>query len=398
MLCKVEEAFEDIRSGKMLILVDDEDRENEGDLVMAAEFVTPEAINFILKHGRGLLCFCAPQEDLHKLNLMPIGGQKNKTRFETNFYEPVDAAVGTTTGVSASDRATTILKLSDPNSTEDDFCKPGHIHTLGAQPGGVLVRMGQTEGIVDLTRLAGLKPHGILCEIMNDDGTMARMPDLEKFSDTHGIKILTVKDLIKYRLNNEKLVKPVVTVDLVNQFGNWNLTYYESWKGEAHIALWMGDVKGSDEPVLVRVHSECFTGDTLGSLRCDCGSQLHTAMKKIAEVGRGVIVYLRQEGRGIGLKNKLLAYQKQQEEGLDTVDANIALGFKPDLREYGVGAQILVDLGIKKMRLLTNNPRKVVGLSAYGLEITERVPIQVGRSKFNEHYLDTKKCRMGHIL
>ncbi|MDD4279819.1 MAG: GTP cyclohydrolase II [Candidatus Sumerlaeales bacterium] len=397
MLCKIEEAFEEIRSGHMMILVDDEDRENEGDLVMAAEFVTPEAINFFITHGRGLLCFCAYEKELAHLNLSALGDKKHKTRFGTNFYEPVDATENTTTGVSAADRATTILKLADPTSTEADFAKPGHIHTLGAQAGGVLVRMGQTEGIVDLTRLSGVRPCGILCEIMNEDGTMARMPDLEKFAAQHNLKITTVHDLIQYRLRHEKLVTPCVTVELVNEFGKWNLTYYESWQGEGHIALWMGDLK-SPEPVLVRVHSECFTGDTLGSLRCDCGPQLSTAMKRIADEGRGAIVYLRQEGRGIGLKNKLFAYDLQLHEGLDTVDANIALGFKPDLREYGVGAQILVDLGITKMRLLTNNPRKIVGLKAYGLEVVERVPIMVGRGEYNEKYLDTKKCRMGHIL
>ena len=399
VLCSIEEALADIRAGEMVILVDDEDRENEGDLIMAAECVTPEAVNFFVTHGRGLLCFSAFETELDRLQIKSLAPRHNSTRFGTNFHEPVDASVGTTTGVSANDRATTILKLADPKSSANDFGKPGHIHTLGARAGGVLERTGQTEGTVDLARLAGLRPCGILCEIMNDDGTMARMPDLILFAQKYGLKICAVRDIIAYRLRKEKLVTPVVTVELVNDYGKWNLTYYESWNGEGHVALWMGDLKSDpDDPVLVRVHSQCFTGDTLGSQRCDCGPQLHEAMNKIAQEGRGAILYLHQEGRGIGLKYKLLAYEKQSREGMDTVEANLALGFKPDLREYGVGAQMFLDLGIKKLRLMTNNPCKIVGLSAYGIEISERVPLAVGRGEYNAYYLDTKKCKMGHLL
>lgn len=400
VLCTIEEAIADIRAGKMVILVDDEDRENEGDLVMAGECVTPEAINFIVTHGRGLLCFSAFEAELERLALKCLAPRKNNSsRFGTNFYEPVDASVDTTTGVSASDRATTILKLADPDSVPSDFTKPGHIHTLGARLGGVLERTGQTEGTVDLARLAGLCPCGILCEIMNEDGTMARLPDLVKFAEKHGLKICAVRDIISYRLQKEKLVTSVVTVEMANEYGKWNVTYFEAWNGEGHVAMWMGDVHSTEEsPVLVRVHSQCFTGDTLGSYRCDCGPQLHEAMKMIAEEGRGAILYLHQEGRGIGLKYKLLAYEKQIREGLDTVEANIALGFKPDLREYGIGAQMLLNLGIRDLRLLTNNPCKIVGLEAYGIRIAERVQISVGRGTENARYLDTKKCKMGHLF
>jgi len=393
----VEEAIERFRRGEMLILVDDEDRENEGDLVFAAQHVTPEKINFMAKHGRGLICLATTRERLEALGLKPLVRQ-NTSRFGTNFYEPVDAVEGTTTGISACDRATTIRLCVDPNTRPQDLARPGHLQTLGARDGGVLERAGQTEGVVDLAKLAGLFPAGVLCEIMNDDGTMARMPQLERFALEHGLKIVTVRDIIEYRLRTERLVKPVVTVPLRNDYGEWQLTYYEAWNGEGHLALVMGDLeKHRERGVLVRVHSQCFTGDTLGSYRCDCGPQLHSAMRQIAEEGCGVVLYLHQEGRGIGLKNKLLAYKKQ-DEGLDTVEANEALGFKPDLREYGVGAQILRDLGLTRIRLLTNNPKKIVGISGYGLEIVERVPLVAGIHKFNQGYMLTKRDKLGHIL
>ena len=350
-----------------------------------------------MRHGRGIVCAVALEDRLEALGLKQLT-VRNTTRFGTNFYEPIDALEETTTGVSASDRAATILKFADPSARPHDFAKPGHIQTLGARSGGVLERTGQTEGVLDLARLSGCRQAGVLCEIMNDDGTMARMPDLEKFAEKHGLKIITVRDLIEYRLQNEKLVSAAVTVPLVNEYGEWRLVYYDSWNGEGHLALVMGDLNAQAAGgVLVRVHSQCFTGDTLGSLRCDCGPQLHEAMRIISEDGAGVILYLHQEGRGIGLKNKLLAYEKQ-EQGMDTVEANAALGFKADLREYGVGAQILVDLGIKRLRLMTNNPRKIVGLSAYGIEVVGRVPIEVGRGEHNERYLNTKRVKLGHML
>ncbi|MGB9691734.1 MAG: GTP cyclohydrolase II [Candidatus Sumerlaeaceae bacterium] len=393
----IDEAIERYRRGEILILVDDEDRENEGDLVFAAEHVTPEKINFLAKYGRGLICLATTRQRLEELGLRPLV-TRNTSRFGTNFYEPVDAVKGTTTGISAADRATTIAVFLDPNARPEDLAKPGHMQTLGARDGGVLERAGQTEGVVDLAKLAGLYPAGVLCEIMNDDGTMARMPQLEVFARQHRLKIVTIRDIIEYRLRTEKLVRCVVTVPLRNWYGEWQLSYYEAWNGEGHLALVMGDLKTkSDEGVLVRVHSQCFTGDTLGSMRCDCGPQLHSAMKKIAEEGVGVILYLHQEGRGIGLKNKLIAYHLQ-DAGLDTVEANEALGFKADLREYGIGAQILKDLGLTRIRLMTNNPKKIVGLSAYKIEVVDRVPLVAGRHAYNEAYLLTKRDKLGHLI
>jgi 3,4-dihydroxy 2-butanone 4-phosphate synthase/GTP cyclohydrolase II len=312
----------------------------------------------------------------------------------------IDAMEGTTTGVSVYDQAHTILKFTHPDTTPADFARPGHVHTLGAREGGVLVRAGHTEGVVDLARLAGLPPYGVLCEIMNEDGSMARLPQLKEFAAKHNLPIISIKELIEYRHHHEKLVKPVVSVEMGNDFGTWQVTYYESFNGEGHVALTMGDVRAAsetEEGVLVRVHSQCFTGDTLGSFRCDCGPQLHSAMSKISDAGVGVLLYLHQEGRGIGLKNKLLAYKKQ-EEGMDTVEANKALGFDADLREYGIGAQILSDLGLHRIRLMTNNPRKLVGIGAYNLKIVDRVPLEVGRHEQNAAYLDTKRNKMGHLF
>jgi 3,4-dihydroxy 2-butanone 4-phosphate synthase/GTP cyclohydrolase II len=397
MVSTIEEGLADYRAGEMVILTDDEDRENEGDLVFAASHVTPEKINFMAKHGRGLICLASTQDRLETLGLKPLANL-NTSRFGTNFYEPIDAVVGTTTGISASDRATTVRAFLAPETMPRDLARPGHVQMLGARDGGVLERAGQTEGVVDLAKLAGLPPAGVLCEIMNDDGTMARMPELQEFARLHGLKIITIRDLIQYRLHKEHLVRPIVTVPLRNAFGEWSLTYYEAWNGEGHVALSMGDLKsGGDSGVLVRVHSQCFTGDTFGSMRCDCGPQLHAAMQKIADEGCGVLLYLHQEGRGIGLKNKLLAYGKQ-DEGLDTVEANQALGFKADLREYGIGAQILSDLGLFKIRLMTNNPKKIVGLSAYHLEVVDRVPLDVGRHEYNAGYLETKREKLGHLF
>ncbi|MCX7019497.1 MAG: 3,4-dihydroxy-2-butanone-4-phosphate synthase [Candidatus Sumerlaeota bacterium] len=396
MITTIEEGLADFRTGKMIILTDDEDRENEGDLCFAASYVTPEKINFMAKHGRGLICAATTEHRLRELGLKPLG--PSNTRFGTNFYEPVDVILGTTTGISAHDRAATMRALVDPATRPNDLARPGHMQTLGAREGGVLERAGQTEGVVDLARMAGLPPAGALCEIMNDDGTMARMPQLEIFAQRHNLKIITIRDIIGWRMKRETLVKPVVTVPFVNDFGEWNLTYYEAWDCEGHVAMIMGDPAAENaRGALVRVHSQCFTGDTLGSLRCDCRPQLHAAMKHISEEGAGVLLYLHQEGRGIGLKNKLLAYQKQ-EEGLDTVEANTALGFKPDLREYGIGAQILRDIGLRRIRLMTNNPKKIIGITGFGLVVVERVPIEVGHQKFNKRYLQTKKAKLGHML
>lgn len=395
----IEDAIADYRDGKMLILTDDEKRENEGDLIFAAAHVSPQKINFLLKEGRGLVCVAAPEDRLRELDLKPLA-VSNKSRFSTNFYDLIDATEGTTTGVSAFDQALTIQKFTSSSAKPADFVRPGHVHTLGAKEGGVLVRAGHTEGVVDLARLAGLPPCGVLCEIMNDDGSMARLPELEVFARQHGIRIISIQDLIEYRHRKEKLVQRVVTVGMRNDFGEWDLTYFESFNGEGHVTVSMGDLESagkSQNGVLVRVHSQCFTGDTLGSFRCDCGPQLHAAMAKIAAEGAGVIVYLHQEGRGIGLKNKLLAYKKQ-DEGLDTVEANVALGFKADLREYGIGAQILADLGLKRIRLMTNNPKKIVGIEAFGLEIIDRVPLEEGRHEHNTGYLHTKRDKMGHLF
>jgi 3,4-dihydroxy 2-butanone 4-phosphate synthase / GTP cyclohydrolase II len=397
MMNGVFQALEDIRRGKMVILVDDEDRENEGDLTMAAEKVTAEAINFMAKYGRGLICLSLTDEKLNELRL-PMMVTENTSRFQTAFTVSVDARKGVTTGISAADRATTVLAAINDGAKPEDLVSPGHIFPLRAQKGGVLVRTGQTEGSVDLARLGGLKPAGLICEIMNEDGTMARMPDLKSFAERHGLKIVTIADLIKYRINKESLVRRIATAKLPTKYGGMFtvIAYENDVDPFHHVALVKGEIRPEDE-VLVRVHSQCLTGDVFGSKRCDCEEQLHTAMMMVEEEGRGVIVYMRQEGRGIGLVNKLRAYCLQ-DAGKDTVEANELLGFKADMREYGIGAQILVDLGLHKIRLMTNNPKKIIGLEGYGIEVTERIPIEMKPHKENIEYLRAKAKKMGHLL
>ncbi|RKY21034.1 MAG: bifunctional 3,4-dihydroxy-2-butanone-4-phosphate synthase/GTP cyclohydrolase II [Planctomycetota bacterium] len=400
----IPEVLEDLRRGKMVVLVDDPDRENEGDLTLAAEKVTPEAINFMIRYGRGLVCLAMDGELVDRLNL-PMMVETNRSRFGTAFTVSIEAREGVTTGISAYDRAHTIRTAIADDAGPDDLVTPGHVFPLRAREGGVLVRAGQTEGSVDLCRLAGLKPAAVICEIIDDDGTMARLPRLAAFCREHDLKICTIADLIEYRRRTEKLVERIEHVKLPTDLGLFDLYLYRTTvEPGIHLALTMGgigteDWSPSDDETapLVRVHSECLTGDVFGSLRCDCGSQLKLAMRMIADEGRGVLLYMRQEGRGIGLENKIHAY-RLQEEGLDTVEANVKLGFKPDQRNYGLGAQILVDLGIREMRLITNNPRKLVGLGSYGLKIVERVPIEIPPCDHNLRYLKTKKEKLGHLI
>jgi len=392
----IESVVADIRKGRMVIVIDDPGRENEGDLIMAAERATPAAINFMAKQGRGLICAPTTAERLSQLGIQEMV-ERNADNFKTDFQVTVDAAQGITTGISAADRARTLRIMADPTALREDLVQPGHIFPLRAKQGGVLQRAGHTEAAVDMIRLAGLRPVGVICEIMNDDGTMARTPQLIRFAKRHKLKICTVEDLIHFRRTREKLIERIEVVKMPTDYGDFNLyLYHSNTDGQDHLALVKGDVAGKKN-VLVRVHSECLTGDVFGSKRCDCGAQLHQAMKQISEAGRGVIVYMRQEGRGIGLGPKIKAY-KLQENGYDTVEANLKLGFGSDLREYGLGAQILVDLGLKTICLLTNNPKKVIGLEGYGLEIVKQLPIRVQPNPYNEQYLKTKREKMGHLL
>jgi len=392
----VEAAIEDVRQGKMVVVCDDEDRENEGDLTLAAQFATPEAINFMAKEGRGLICLALTPGRCEELGL-DLMAAKNESPFETAFTVSVEARDGVTTGISAHDRARTIQVAIDPGSRPSDLVQPGHVFPLKAKPGGVLERVGQTEAAVDLARLAGLNPAGVICEIMNDDGTMARVDDLVGYCERHGLKMITVADLVAYRRRHDKLVERVVSTGLPTAFGDFEVVGYRSLVDDKHhVAMVKGDVADAED-VLVRVHSECLTGDVFHSLRCDCGEQLESALAMIEEAGKGVLLYLAQEGRGIGLLNKLRAY-KLQEEGLDTVDANLKLGLPADLRDYGIGAQILSDLGLSSIRILTNNPKKIIGLEGYGLSVTGQVPIQPTPNPHNEAYLRAKRDRMGHTL
>ncbi len=394
----IPEAIQDIRAGKMVVVIDDEDRENEGDLTIAASAVTPEVINFMARFGRGLVCLPMTGERLDELRIpLMVRDEQNDAKFGTAFCVPIEAKHGTTTGISAGDRARTVLAAIDPKTQPSDLARPGHIFPLRAMPGGVLQRAGQTEAAVDLARMAGLHPAGVICEIMNEDGTMARVPQLEQFCSTHGLNMITIKDLIGYRMRNERLVRKIAEASLPTRYGAFRIHAYESLiDQEHHVALVMGEIKPEDR-VVVRVHSQCLTGDIFSSSRCDCGDQLHTALELISREGQGVLLYLRQEGRGIGLVHKIMAYQLQ-DQGKDTVEANEALGFKADQRDYGIGAQILAELGVHKMRLLTNNPRKFVGLEGYGLEIVERIAIEIPASDASRRYLKTKKDKLGHIL
>jgi len=395
-ICSVAEAIEELRQGRMIILVDDEDRENEGDLTMAAEKATPEAINFMAKYGRGLICLPLDPGIVERLNL-PLMVQDNRSRFGTAFTVSVEAKHGVTTGISAADRALTILTAVADDASPDELVQPGHVFPLRARRGGVLFRAGQTEGSVDLARLAGLKPAGVICEIMNDDGTMARRPDLDRFSEKHGLKMATVADIIAYRMRNESFVHKEAETILPTSFGEFRaVAFTNELDNSEHLALIKGEIE-PDRDILVRVHSECLTGDVFGSFRCDCGDQLRTALQVIDKEGLGVVIYLRQEGRGIGFANKLKAYALQ-DSGFDTVEANRELGFEPDLRDYGVGAQILVALGVRNMRIMTNNPKKIIGLEGYGLTVTGRVPIEIQPRAENERYLLTKCEKLGHLM